>query len=193
MSFRHVAAVLDHYPNGDARKLVLIALAEQANEATWICWPSLERIAKRACISERHAIRTIDSLEDEAVIDVIRGGRGRRRFNRYRVRFDVLKGMPSLVETDRPDADPLGGFEPIASCAQPVDNLGKETRHGVTFVQEKVTPTSEKGDIAMSPEPEEPEEDLLRAGPDDRPVDNSHALAVIGGMVEDLTASWTRP
>lgn len=189
-----MAAVLDHYPNGDARKLVLIALAEQANEATWICWPSLERIAKRACISERHAMRTITSLEEEAVIDVVRGGRGRRRMNRYRVRFDVLKSLPSLVETARPELDPLGGFQPIPAGPQPVDkpvdNLWEETGHDVTYVQEKVTSRPGKGDIAVSPKPEEPEEDPNARGRIDEPVDN-HSLEAVSGIVGNLVSGWS--
>lgn len=186
MSFRHVAAVLDHYPNGDARKLVLVALAEQANEATWICWPSLERLAKRACISERHAIRTIDALEQEAVIDVIRGGRGRRRNNRYRIRFDVLKAMPSLVDVDTPERDPLGGFEPLTGCGEPVDNVGKERRRDVTFDTEKVTWASGKGDTAMSPKPEEPEEDLHARARELSPVERSHQRQVIDSLVDHV-------
>lgn len=186
MSFRHVAAVLDHYPNGDARKLVLIALAEQANEATWICWPSLERIAKRACISERHAMRTIDSLESESVIDVVRGGRGRRRMNRYRVRFDVLKALPSLVDQDSPETDPLGGFAPIPGTPgpvdKPVDNLWTERCHDVTFVQEKVTPASGKGDTAVSPKPEEPEVD---------PQTRAAQQQAIAGLVGNVVSSWS--
>lgn len=190
MSFRHVAAVLDHYPNGDARKLVLVALAEQANEATWICWPSVERLAKRACISERHALRTIDTLEEEGVIDVVRGGRGRSRKNRYRIRFDALKRLPSLIDVDTPEADPESGFEPLRPVDNPVDNLCKETGQDVTYVREKVTSETGKGDIAMSPKPERTRKDPHAPARESEPGGN-HGEIVVRELVSDLAASWS--
>jgi len=192
MSFRHVSAVLDHYPHGDSRKLILVAIAEQANEGTWVCWPSNRRIAARACVSERQVQRAVKTLESEGVLDVIRR-RGRYQANRYRLRLDVLKDMPTLVDVDTPEDDSNAGFEPVEKTRQfvthgacePVDNSSENT----TSCREKVTPRSQKHDIAMSPEPEEPEEiDLLG----DAPVDN-HGRQVVASMVGSLTDAFTRP
>lgn len=194
MSFRHVSAVLDHYPHGDARKLILVAIAEQANEGTWVCWPSNSRLAARACVSERQVQRAISRLAAEGVLDVIRRA-GRHNTNRYRLRLDVLKNMPPLIDVDTPEDDPSNEFEPVEKTRQivalsPVDNSASEEPEKVTFCREKVTPVSQKGDIAMSPKPLITRKIGLNG---DAPVDNVHGQAVMSSVIGSLKDAWTRP
>ena len=64
------------FPGKPIKKLVLLSLADQANDRDHHCWPTYETIAKRCGMSRRTAITTISDLEREGFI---------RRIARYKV------------------------------------------------------------------------------------------------------------
>lgn len=107
MSIRAVAWVLDHSPAAGTDLLVLIALADYANE-TGLCWPSMRRLAHRARISERTARRAIRSLEGIGQVVTEVGGTARQGSSRYRLTFadplpiDVPPVILSGGQDDRP-------------------------------------------------------------------------------------------
>jgi hypothetical protein len=68
--------------------LVLLALADNADEDRWLAWPSVATLAKKARMSERSVQRALRSLEDAGEIVLVReGGRvdGKYRSAVYRV------------------------------------------------------------------------------------------------------------
>lgn len=72
-----------HIPKATA-KLILLALADEANNDGLSCWPSHKRIAKAANCSLRSVIRHLAAMESEGIIVVDRpASTGRGRYNRY--------------------------------------------------------------------------------------------------------------
>ena len=83
MSIRIMSAVWDQAPHKRERLLVLLALADFADDSG-LCWPSLPTIAAKARITTQGAIGIIKTLEADGDIVVKRGG-GRGKSNRYQL------------------------------------------------------------------------------------------------------------
>lgn len=81
--------------------LILLCLADHANDEG-ICWPSYERMAKRARCNERHARRCVQNLKAEGWIEVV-GSKPTDRgqwVNMYRLNLTGERGgkMSPLLE-----------------------------------------------------------------------------------------------
>jgi len=57
------------------QKLVLLALADHANDETWKCWPSLGHLHKKTGLNRRTVSRAIKALIDSGLIGRINRGR----------------------------------------------------------------------------------------------------------------------
>lgn len=62
MSYKVVELVFDYGPSDAIEKLLLVATAENADDAGY-SWPGLEKLAHRSCRIRRHVIRLIKDLE----------------------------------------------------------------------------------------------------------------------------------
>lgn len=101
MSIKHVSAVLKHYGGKPHLKLLLVVLANHANEATGECWPSYATIAAQCNTSRSAAMRNVKTLISEGVLEIVELGGIRenpfgklvQRANAYRVRLDRLLAM----------------------------------------------------------------------------------------------------
>lgn len=148
MGYNVVGAALKHYPHGGNKKLVLLAIAENANIETWVCWPSIDTIARCSCQSTRSVTRLVKQLEDEGILEVRRFP-GKRKNNVYRVRVDRLEAMPTLLRTPFNEmADDL--FDPVDDGEKPVDNP-VETKRGCPPSRKPDCPPMQ--DTAVSHEP----------------------------------------
>ena len=91
------------YQGSVSSKLALLALADYASPEG-ICWPGMEVIAKRICLSRSQAQRVIHSLINEGVVSVIGnvygGAPGSTR--RYQINLQRLTG--SIGATGSTDA-----------------------------------------------------------------------------------------
>lgn len=58
-----------------SQKLVLLALADHANDETWKCWPSLGHLHKKTGLNRRTVSRCIQSLVEQKLIGRINRGR----------------------------------------------------------------------------------------------------------------------
>ena len=84
----HVSTWVQTHSNAElGERLVLLILADNADEETLTCWPSVPNIAHRTRLSERQVYRCLESLEYYGRISVKRGG-GRGNTNEY----TILKG-----------------------------------------------------------------------------------------------------
>ena len=93
MSIRMISAAIDlDLPPSD--KLILILLANNANDETGDCFPSQSYLAKRSGLSRGHVNRIIKGLEVVRLVDIIPQYRddGGRRSNRYRLNINVTGG-----------------------------------------------------------------------------------------------------
>ena len=78
MAIEVLTAIWRDPPCGGGNLLVLLALADNADEETWACWPSMATIARKAAMSERNARNCIRDLTERGLISVeIGGGNGR--------------------------------------------------------------------------------------------------------------------
>lgn len=89
MSIRLMTDVWDHGPDGQGELLVLLALADFANDAG-MSWPTVSTLAKRARMSERNARRVLRKLEELGYVST-EPQRGRNYQNLYVVNRDALK------------------------------------------------------------------------------------------------------
>lgn len=69
MSFTLAAKVMNLKIGSMAKKMVLLKLADQAND-DGICWPSYQTIADACEVSRRTVIRHIKSLEQEGYLEI---------------------------------------------------------------------------------------------------------------------------
>jgi hypothetical protein len=78
--------------------LVLLALADCADEKSGECWPSIPHIAEKARITERGASGIMQHFIKAGVVELVDAGGGRGHSRRYRIKgeahsgFDFLKG-----------------------------------------------------------------------------------------------------
>jgi hypothetical protein len=109
MSIKLMTAVWDREDLSSTQKLVLLSLADWANDEG-LCWPSIERVAKKSSLKKRAVQLAIRSLEEMKFIrreEVI--GRG----NRYWIQIPMHEMHPCIKdmtpvhemhETGAPDA-----------------------------------------------------------------------------------------
>jgi hypothetical protein len=84
MSIKLMAEIWDHGPERQGDRFVLMALADYANDGGE-CWPSVEAIARRTCMSQRGARAILRRLEADGWLVTVEGG-GRNQCNHYRVK-----------------------------------------------------------------------------------------------------------
>jgi hypothetical protein len=125
MSIKLMSQVWEEADLGGSELLVLLALADHAND-NGVCWPSVPRLAARARLSERQTQRVLQKLHADGYFEIVSKGDGRGHSTLYRV---TLKG------------DTKG------------DTVSTFTKERVTSATQRVTSATVKGDIAMSPEP----------------------------------------
>ncbi len=103
MSIKIMTAVWDREDLSSTQKLVLLALADWANDEG-LCWPSINRLAIKASLTSRAVQKTIRSLEDAGFIR----------------REEVLgKGNRYWISTPLNDVHPCTTFTPPLNVVHP--------------------------------------------------------------------------
>jgi hypothetical protein len=86
MSVRVLSWVLDHSEAPGNDRLVLIAIADEADDDGANAYPSIDRIARRARVNKRTTMRALERLEATGELVVLRPEvNGRGHHNRYAV------------------------------------------------------------------------------------------------------------
>lgn len=130
MSFKAVDWVLDHSQAEGSARLVLIVLAENADQDDGSCWPSVNTIARRARISTRSVQYALRQLVDmgELAIHAQAGGhadwRGDRRPNLY-----VLTAYLAARGATSAPRSPGTGCNPASNGVQPGAPTGCNPLH----------------------------------------------------------------
>lgn len=144
MSVQLMAAVFERGPGNPHQRLLLLALADHADEAG-VCWPSVDRLAAKCAVSARQVQRTLQQLQADGWL-VIDRGRGRGNTSLYRLPVARLLGNGDTgVGVCEPKGDARVGFP-----ADPIGDTGDAK--GDIDVAGKVTPASPE----PSGDPEEP-------------------------------------
>lgn len=104
MSIRQMNSAWDAECRSHTAKLVLVALADNANDSG-VCWPSITSIAKKCGLSRQSVLDQIEHLEADKMISVSRGEKGKS--NRYSMTIPVNSIDQSTPLTSQPDRPPL--------------------------------------------------------------------------------------
>lgn len=146
MSIKIMSWVWDNSPQDGSALLLLLALADAANDEGY-CWPGLVRLAKKIRRDRRHVIRLIEELEKSGAIQVRRRKDGKlNRSNMYRVMTPE-----SLVTPETPPSD--------------IDVTTPSDAHVTTLV----TPMSPESSLNRNDEPSIKHKDSNVAAPRKRP------------------------
>lgn len=106
MSFTLAAKVMGLKVGSLPRKMVLLKLADQAND-DGLCWPSYQTIAEACEISRRSVIRHIQKLEEDGYLTITKtyDKANQKNFsNRYNLTLDSGDRL-SLVTDEAPSGD----------------------------------------------------------------------------------------
>jgi hypothetical protein len=124
MSYKMVELVLNNGPSNSTERLLLVAIAENANNDGY-GWPGLEKLALRSCRTRRHVIRLIQNLETGGWLTSFQRAEG---FGRKQTAYQL-----NLAQLKAPS---LGGPRPLSRISSDI------------FVQSDVTSTPISGDIS---------------------------------------------
>jgi len=83
-------AVIRHSKHGGSELLVLLLIANHANDETQECWPSIETLAREARMTTRSVQRIVRRLEESGELQVELNAAPQGRSNLYRVTLDPV-------------------------------------------------------------------------------------------------------
>lgn len=138
--------VWDSELRGPTATHVLVALANEADDDGRNCFPGLRRIARRARVSERTVIRTIQDLEREGWLKVIERRHGPRAYNMYELNAERLQEQAARTRSaDRARKGDMVSYSrrPNKAARKP----GKDDTVSHSPATKKVTSARRKGDI----------------------------------------------
>jgi len=117
MSIRVMSWLWDHSTARGTELLVLLALADFADDSGGNAWPSMETLSKKCRQDRRTVQRTLVKLEDEGLVKVARNA-GPGGVNRYVVVMPRPVSVPSEGGGDLPGAaDCRGGVQTMGGAA----------------------------------------------------------------------------
>lgn len=161
MSVKLMSYAFDTHLNGND-KLVLLALCDFASDDGDSCYPSIQRIADKASISERTAQRILSKFREWGLITPIKnmqGGFGKTVH--YVINVAMLQKGDKMTPFQMDEKGDSGDVK-------------------------RVTNEAEKGDIAVSPDPSENHQRTIssvvaREGAPSQPDDKNHEKALQDG------------
>lgn len=146
MSITIMTTVWKKAPFGEAKLLVLLALADWCNDQG-VCWPSMEALGKKARIERRSARRIVHQLELAGYLEIETGTTGAKQ-NKYHLNLGKLENSEG-----RTQSPPSVAQEDTESHRVPPRSAGEDTE-------------SKKGRTPESPDPSlEPSVDPPREPP----------------------------
>lgn len=95
MSIQLMSATWQRGPNDRSQRLLMLALADCANDGG-LCWPSTQTLAAKACMNVRTVLRTLKDLELNGWLSIARRSH-ERRGNTYQLLLDRLNPQLSGV------------------------------------------------------------------------------------------------
>lgn len=177
----HLTRYVWAMPMPGLRKLVLLALADHADQETRRCWPGVALLARRCGLSERAVREHLRGLEDDGlIVQVFQpvGGRGRAT---------VYAVLPEFDTDSVPQQNPA----PRAPFSAPDDSEKGAPRAG--YDNSRTDNSSERGQIdarkgaPRAPQSVEPESPRARAR--EEAVGHAPANAGAPDLLEPNTGS----
>ena len=212
MSFKSMVEAFEAKIGNPARKLVLLKLADQAND-NGLCWPSYATIASACEVDRRTVIRHIKQLEKDGFLRVEKTynkDAGKNYSNRYHL--TIANGVKKpLVSEDHHPSDKLSpplvtkDHPPSVKLSpEPINEPIKEP------INKDITQKKKANDKKVKFQPVKPEQvsnqvwnDLLAVRKTKRAVDSQTAWTRLGNSVdkaqkatghslEDIYSYWVK-
>lgn len=153
-------------PSEGSDRLVLLAIADEANDQGY-CWPGLPRLGRKARVSRRTVIRSIQALEAAGELLIGRGGKGPGDPNHYIVVMgrdvELLLGMfpeskgaklaPSMGDSDDREGDNGGAVRVSPVAPDPTTNP-PENPAGSAPLARLASPAFEDGEPGLPGNPD---------------------------------------
>lgn len=197
MSIQAVAWALDNSGSRGFARLVLISLANHAND-TDLCWPSMRTIAREAGISVGSVPAQVKRLIELGEIEVVTAGNARTS-TRYRVLWrNRPPGEPSIApEEPGPEPDPedaSASVQEVNAGVQPGVNAARGPGLDRTITNHQGTIAPPEASPPRKPRARTPRDDLFDAlvaafGPASTPARS----AFYGRTVTELLAAEATP
>lgn len=213
MSIKIMSQVWENGPNDRGELLVLLALADFANDAGE-CWPAMSSIAAKARMTERGAQKVIARLTDAGRISVARGG-GRHGCNVYKIEAqnpergsgyqaqnpephspNTSANTPNTVHPER--GSPRTGVQKPRTGVQKTPNGGSPEPSGT--VKNRHSSSSSAREQPQQRRVEIPDEDPFRSEPPAPPPDQltgddllTEVMAAAGLTSGRIPTYWMPP
>ena len=128
MSIKLISHVLDNVVLPSSEKLVLVCLADWANDEGGSLYPSLDHIAHKANLGERHTRRIMDKFKKDGIVTVV--GKSRYRTNEYRLNVYAAPLLPKWVPQMSPTVITKevngNGRADISAPIEDISNIGAD-------------------------------------------------------------------
>lgn len=119
MSFEYLKAAIKCTRVRGTTKLVLILLADRADNRLGVCWPSVRRVARDAGIAKSTVQEQLKTIQDLGIMRVIMHG-DQMRSNRYRLDLEAMAAQSS--ECGESNGVPTAGTQGVPDAGTPVPN-----------------------------------------------------------------------
>jgi hypothetical protein len=194
MSIRVTTTVWEHSRQTGSALLVMLAIADQANE-DGICWPSIGSLARKARLSPRDTQYVIGRLVRCGELEVTIN-RGRGHTNHYTINLRALATQKVQVSSPIQE-ERVQRSAPIQENTQPdapfdpekVQDSAEKVQDSAEKVQDrplKGARSAGKGATAIAPEPY-----LTGLTGPDEPNEPGRAGARDGDFLDDDTGEWS--
>lgn len=137
MSVRVSKWVWEHSKASSGARLVLLCLADHANDDSNEAWPSVATIARLVRLGERQVFKHLHSLI--AAGEIIESGAGPRGVKKYR----ITQCPPELQFTPEPEFTPVVKFTPPLNSSSPLPCREVHPTPELQFTQTLTEPSPE--------------------------------------------------
>lgn len=169
-------------PEEPSHKLVFLAICDHAND-DGVCWPSMARIAKKCCLSDRQTRRIVRILEKRGLL-LTQQSEGHSS-NRYLVQFPTRTPMTGLD-----DKEP-GHTGPTTRTPMTGDpDIAMSDKSSVTINRTIIPPIVPQGDVNAASKQDQDVESLYSLYP--RKIGKGSALKAIRKALKSTDAEVLR-
>jgi len=187
-----MAKIWEAGPEKQSDRFVLLALADFAND-DGECWPSMQRLASKTCMTERGAQKIVRRLEADGWLTIGTGG-GRHGCNQYTINPEPRSPFQE-VETPN-EVHPERGSPPNVD-AETLNESAENPEHGSPEPSRTIKEPSEEPPVGPPAEDEPPPKARLPEAwvLDDAGWDYARSLKLndteIQEIADDFHAYWT--
>jgi Helix-turn-helix domain len=97
MSIKVMNLVWDRYPEGGSELLLILALADHADDAGDRVYPSVQTMARKTRMSERAVQYLLRRIQERGLLVLVEPGGGRNRTARYRINIDRIENGANIA------------------------------------------------------------------------------------------------